>query len=112
MAETGMVEKVARALTETQVRTANELFKIADPRRVRTEEQIIAAIESGWRMNRADARAAIEAMRELPAGTMTHLQMNTEIGAYITENWIGAYSCMEKYHSAMIDAALNEEVAG
>lgn len=61
---TTMVERVARALTETQIRTANELFKLTNPRRVRTEERIIAAVESGWRLNEKDARAAIEAMME------------------------------------------------
>lgn len=59
-----MVERVARALTETQIRSANELFKLSDPRRVKTEEQIVASIEAGWRMNEKDARAAIEAMME------------------------------------------------
>lgn len=59
-----MIERVARAITENQMRTANELFKISDQRRVRTEEQISASIEAGWPMNTKDARAAIEAMRE------------------------------------------------
>lgn len=59
-----MIEKVARALTETQIRSANELFKLSDPRRVRTEDQIIASIDASWRMNEKDARAAIGAMSE------------------------------------------------
>ena len=59
-----MIEKVARAITEVQIRTANELFKLTNPRRVRTEERIMASVESGWRLNEKEARAAIEAMME------------------------------------------------
>ena len=54
------------------------------------------------------ARAAIEAMRTMPPGMLSYLQMNTEIGAYVCANWAGAYSCMEEYHSKMIDAALKD----
>lgn len=104
MSEIPMVERVARALTEAQIRSANELFKLSNPRRVKTEEQIAASIESGWTLNAKDARAAIDAMRE-PTIEMrasydeTHRKTFTKSGFAI------------KAYRAMIEAALNEEVA-
>lgn len=54
----------------------------------------------------ASARRVIEAMRTPTPGMLAYLQMNTEIGAYVCENWSGGYDVMEAYQSALIDAAL------
>jgi len=62
-----------------------------------------------WEDYAKDARAAMEAMRELTPEMTAHLQMNTEMGAYVCANWIGGYSVMGEYQSAMIDAALKEK---
>lgn len=100
-----MIERVARALIETQIRTANELFKISDPRRVRAEEQIIASVETGWRMNEKDARAAIEAMRE-PTLEMVLAGLNCDAWA---DNEGNAVEMLSGTFTAMIDAALKEQ---
>lgn len=92
-----MVETVARALTEQQMRTANELFKISDARRVRTDEQIAAFVDGGWRINEKDARVAIEAMRK-PTEYMNEAGRDHNFDRYASPAW-----------EAMIDAALNEE---
>jgi hypothetical protein len=78
--------------------------------------EVVARFPSGWDVAKElpkmvierQARAAIEAMRTMPPGMLSYLQMNTEIGAHVCANWAGAYSCMEEYHSKMIDAALKD----
>ena len=99
-----MVERVARALFETQVRCANELFKISDPRRVRTEDQIMASIEAGWRLNEKDARAAIEAMR-VSTNEMIIAGFDCDAWANAEGN---AIEMLSGTFSAMIDAALKD----
>lgn len=99
--EITMIERVARAITENQMRTANELFRLSDQRRVRTEEQIAASIETGWPINTKDARAVIEAMRE-PSSWM----LNEAVQIY--EDQKGNVAGFE-YWQRMIDAALKEQ---
>ena len=65
-----------------------------------------------WTMERV-IRAYLQASnqvlvpREPTEEMVKHLQMNTEIGSYICENWIGAYDVMGDYHAAMLAAAPN-----
>lgn len=112
---TTMVEKVARALTEVQIRSANELFKLTNPRRLRSEERIIAAIDSGWRLNEKDARAAIEALME-PTKEMVsagYEKINENIDFWNYESG-GGYSVDDIAPSetwrAMIEEALKEQL--
>ena len=91
-----MVEKVARAMAEKS--------KARQPGMHTLNSLPMDGKEDFLEM----ARAAIEAMRTMPPGMLSYLQMNTEIGAYVCANWAGAYSCMEEYHSKMIDAALKD----
>ena len=42
---------------------------------------------------------------ELTPEIVQHLQMHTEMGAYVCENLSGAYSLMDEYHRAMLAAA-------
>lgn len=101
-----MIERVARALTETQIRTANELFKLTNPRRVRTEDRIMAAVESGWRLNEKDARAAIKAMMDptgevQEAGWQSIQSFNSD--AHLSLDEVG------QVFTAMVRSALKDE---
>src|SRR6478735_2216316 len=102
-----MVEKVARALTETQIRTANELFKLTNPRRVRTEERIMAAVESGWRLNEKDARSAIEAMMEPTPEMLKAVDEEEDRRGYV--HAANETMSAEDAWPVMIQAALKEE---
>jgi hypothetical protein len=121
MAETGMVEKVARALAEVLVRCENELFKLFDKRSVKTEEQIMADVDRTWSQYEKDARAAIEAMRP------TNKQVLAAVDEWLSEpegfslrserlpdtvelEWLRSAALIGA--GAVFPAALNEEVAG
>lgn len=94
MAEMSMVEKVARAMAEADVK----IYEARHPDLSRDEIAGAAAVVAGDYV--AMARAAIEAMRE-PTREMDDVGRDHNFSRYATPAW-----------QAMIDAALSEEVAG
>jgi hypothetical protein len=89
-----MVERVAKAMHDSRANHTSE-WQEWEAMTLEYRERSMAMVRDG-----------IEAMRKPTVGMNRHLQMNTEMGAYVCENLTGAYSLMDEYQSALIDTAL------
>lgn len=95
-------------LEDVALRIAEKQMGDDQAKAINSGHDVMLVIDGYMPWAREIACVAIEAMRKPTPEILQHLQMNTEIGSYITENWSGAYECMEAYQSAMIDAVLKE----